>query len=162
MKVIYYIQGLSLKRPLPPGFSENDIFQEAINRFFNPNNKWDDGRYPDITGVLCMIAKSLLSDRGIYNRSRDKIFDESSELVEEHPVHDSDPASTIQVKERWEELLSIIGSDENLRRLVTAYMEGYIDADDIAQHLNLNISEVYSLKRKLKDLVQKARNLPGE
>ena len=152
-RVLYYIRRLN--RSIPVGYTEKDIFQQAVERFFNPKNRWDSEKYPDIVAVLCMIISSLLSNRGLHGRNSDKIFKYADTVDEKDSVALKDSGGDGET-ECWDVLKQVAGSNSQLQELIEVYRAGIIDAEEVASYLEVPIEEIYKLKRKLKDVVLKS------
>jgi hypothetical protein len=161
---------------LPEGQSPEDLVHCAIQRVFTGvkaqkrgekpgkgQRRWDGSKellyflYDVIDSLISNLATSW-DNKNVLRTSGELSAEDLAELNQTSP---DKPQDNAEAEEFLLNLIDEIGDDPELTRLYDLFEQGYTKPAEIAQVMNLDATEVYQLKRKLRRLGTKIATTTG-
>ncbi len=148
-----YIGYMTSVRGLPAGYGDpDDLIHEAVGKIIDGSRAWDPAKYR-VGAHLRWILKSMLSDKGVYQRERNKPLGDIAPGVDPEPKTGKDCVlSAEEIEERWAAAKEAIGDDKEALDYIEAVRLGLEKPAEIAEMTGIPIERVYELPRKFKKL----------
>ncbi len=148
-ELVRYVHYRSSCRPLPPGYTVEDIVNEAVARLYGQKRDWDKGRKPNIIPHLKLIVKSMLSDKGLYGLGAVKVISNSEQLNEEVEWQGDNDQSPF-MDEAWDALRIELVDDREAIDVIDAIKDFGLKASrEIAELLEYDVKQVYEARRRI-------------
>ena len=138
---------------LPQGMRPEDIAQKAIRLVFEGKRQWDPVAEPDLSRYLALsVIRSLISNAV---RSADHFRRDEGGSLDMDVYHGSshDPSVLAASNQCEEELRTIVEQatvDDERLAIIQIGLEDGMRSAEIANLLSIEVSEVYTLTRKLR------------
>lgn len=142
---------------LPKGTEPIDFVNEAVKRLYEGTRSWNCEEHPDLLVVLKGIVKSLVSDlltSAEHRRSAD-IEKQSSTDQKHRIVVEAGQDEALIKDELLEKCYEAADGEEELETVLMALLEGYSPAEVADELLEVPVSKVYNLNRKLRRRIKK-------
>ena len=146
--------------PLPQGMEPEDIVQKAIHLVFEGKRQWDPVAEPDLGRYLAFsVVRSLVSNTVQSVGHTRRVEGGDPPDLDLYPGSSHDP-SVLAASGECEEVLRTIveqatADDERLATIQMGLEDGMRSAE-IAELLSIEVSEVYTLTRKLRRRIASA------
>jgi len=159
---------------LPMGQTSADIALEAIKDIFDGNRKWNLSKNPDLYTYLTSIVDSKISH--LYELKEHKITKsmptteegqdieellDKAEPTSDHAIYltpsNYNPEDALLEREKIKRdeatvnaFFEAIQGDEDLEKLASLIMDGYVKSSEIAEQMNVDVKEIYNLRKRFK------------
>jgi hypothetical protein len=148
-----YIRHMTSVRGLPAGYGDPDeIIHLAVGAMLRGERRmWDPSKH-QLGGHLRSIVRSLLSDKVLYHKERNKALGRIAHGVDPQPEpKESALLSPEEAEERWNFVKEEIGEDgESLDYIAAIRLD--LEPAEIAEMTGIPLARVYEIPRKLKKL----------
>lgn len=134
------------------GISDEDLVTETLSAFFESKNAlgWKPGKAASPRTYLCTVLHNKFVD---HLRRENKVSGSlDDEALKKHLRDDESPAPSAELMGLAEEMLAIVGGDDDLRELITAVelTDGRHNVNQqLADLLGKSTREIVNLKRRL-------------
>lgn len=148
-----YVGHMTSSRGLPPGFGTADeIIHEAVRNMLRGGRRmWDPSKH-SLGAHLRSIVKSLLSNKVLYQRERNKPLGNIAPGVDPQPEpEESALLSPEEADERWKFVKEEIGDDMEALDYIEAIRLD-LEPAEIAEMTGIPLARVYEMPRKFKKL----------
>lgn len=147
---------------IPQGKEPEDIVQEAIVDLLDGTRKWNHVKTPDLLPDLLTYLKSVVDSKisNLYSTKEYKITQsiqtnknsaDINNFLNNHQIDgvNVNVEDTLIEKETQNLILETVKGDKKLEDLLLLIMEGYTKPAEIAQHMKIDVKDVYNLKKRL-------------
>jgi len=147
---------------LAKGLQPADLVFEAIKDLYTEERKWNKERYSSIVEFLkSVIDSEIYNLYGSYDHTY-QVVEENKDDCEEDEMNkyageDPDSLDLIISKELLNKVYKAIEGDQELEEFVILLSEGFLPRD-IAKELDVDISNIYNRKKRLKRILIKILN----
>jgi len=149
-ELVEYVYYRAKVRPLPAGFTADDVVNEAVARLYRGNRKWDSEAKPNIIPHLKLIIKSILSDKGLYGLGAVKVI-ARGEQIDEELAETGKETEPPWLEKGWDLLLAELKGDQDAIDVIEAVRGFKLNkASEIAELLGCDIKRVYEARRRIK------------
>ena len=144
---------------LPGGSSPVDIASTVIKKVLSGERSWDYRKYPNLATHLKLIARSEI-DHLFQSWTSRKVRTFEQPEIESFPDSAGDPEQIYLEEERAGEIRGVIvrirsamADKPDLLTVLDQILAGRTKSGDIASRLELDVTEIYRRKKRIRKLV---------
>ena len=158
--LLWALPSVRAGRLLPQGMEPEDIAQKAIHLVFEGKRQWDPVAEPDLGRYLAFsVVRSLISNAVQSVGHTRRVEGGNPHDLDAYPESSHNPSVLVASGECEEVLRTIVeqetADDERLAAIQMGLEDGMRSAE-IAELLSIEVSEVYTLTRKLRRRIASA------